>query len=315
MTVAGATLTGAVCAVVAVAALAMAVAFSRGWSPGTGKPPRPTDRRQRALEQLPLAWRERYRQLAVVAVVAGLAVWIVTGWPVHGLITAGGVLGLPFVLHPGGNAKDRIQRVEALAEWLNQLAGVHVAGLSLEQTIRSSARNAPGGVRPHVERLSARLQSNWPAEDAYRAVADELADGAVDHVVLLLQTHARDRGPGLSRALDALADSLRQQTADARAIEADRAKVRTSARWISLFVIGTVTLLMINQAYTAPYGTAQGQLLLAVLGCLFAFLLLRMQQMARPQPEPRLLAPPSGRQLADGEGRLPHDARQGGGLR
>lgn len=289
MTVLGASLLGALCALAAVAAIGLGVALARGWKPGAGRPPRPAGRAHKAFEQLPAAWRDRYRYLVVVAALAGLGVWILTGWPVHGLITAGAVLGLPFVLHPGGSAKVRIARIEALAEWLHQLASVHRAGPSLEQTIIASAPNAPGVIRAEVQRLSARLQGSWPAEDAYRALADEMADGAVDHVALLLQTHARDRGSGLSARLAELAESLLRQTADARAVEADRAKVRAPARWISLFVVGTVALLMANQAYTAPYGTAQGQLLLAGLGVLFAFLLLRMQQMARSEPEPRLL--------------------------
>lgn len=241
------------------------------------------------MEQLPVAWRQRYRPLLAVAVAAGLGVWVLTGWPVHGLVTAAAVAGLPFVLHPGGSPKARIESLEGLAEWLNQLAGVHVAGLSLEQTVRSSAPNAPEPVRAQVQQLAARLDHGWPAEDAYRALAADLDDGVVDHVVLLLQTHARDRGPGLSRALEALSESLGQQVADAREIEADRAKVRTSARWISLFVLGTVVVAMANRAYTAPYGTPQGQVLLVVLGGMFAFLLVRMHLMSRSAPQPRLL--------------------------
>lgn len=293
MTVAGTALIAALGTLVAVAAVGFVIAFARGWNParrGAGKGRRP-GRLERLTEQLPENWQRRYKPLLVAALVAGLAVWVITGWPIQGVITAACLAGLPFVLHPGGSPKLRIEALEGVAEWLHQLAGVHVAGLSLEQTIRSSAPNAPAPVRQQVQQLAMRLDHGWPAEDAYRALADDLQDGTVDHVVLLLQTHARDRGQGLSRALEALSESLSDQVADARDIEADRAKVRTAARWISLFVLGAVTLSMLNRAYTAPYGSPQGQLLLMVLGGLFALLLVRMHRMSKTEPEPRLLAP------------------------
>lgn len=292
MTVAGASLVAGLCAAVAVLAVAGMVAAWRGWTPHLRRPGTPRGRR-RALDQLPGAWRERYRYLLGAAGVVAVVVWVFTGWPVHGLVAGTVVAGAPFVLHPGGSARARIERIEALAEWLHQLASLHVTGLPLEETIRGSAASAPPGVRREVQMLATRLrpESGIPAAEAYRALADEMADGAVDHVVLLLLTHSRDRERGLSTALEALAESLGQQAADARSVEADRAKVRTSARWISFFVLGAVAVTMVNRSYTEPYGTSLGQGLLLVLAAAFAGLLVQMHRMAQADPEPRLLAP------------------------
>lgn len=290
MTIQGAVLVAVIGVLAAVAGLAGAV---RAWN---GKAPRSRPRPQKsrassAVAELPERWRRNVRPLLALAAVAGVITWAWTGYPVHGLVMAAATAGLPFVLYPGGSAAARIERLEALAMWLNQLAGVHVAGLSLEQTVRASAKSAPAALRDPVNVLSGRLQAGWPADEAYRKFADDLADGVGDHVVLLLLTHARDRGPGLSRALEALAATVGQQAADFREMEADRAKVRASARWVSVFILAIVGLTMINGSYTAPYGSPLGQMLLTVLALLFAGVLWWLRHMAQTDPDPRLLTP------------------------
>jgi Flp pilus assembly protein TadB len=283
-----------VCAVVAVLASAAGVAFARGWQPGSSRPARPATRGQRTLAALPAAWRRRYRNLVALAAGVGLLVWVVTGWPVHGLLAAAVVAGLPFTLLPDGDNKAHIARLEGLADWLQQIAGVHVVGLSLEQTIRTSAKSAPETVREPVQQLAARLENGWPAESAYAHLGHELGDGMADHAVLLLQSHARHRGAELSNALQWLALSVSEQVADLREVEAERARTRTSARLISLFMIAFITVLLINRDYTAPYGTVQGQALLMLFGGGFAFLLFRLHRMVRPVPQPRLMSGTEG---------------------
>lgn len=289
----------ACCAVLAIVALVAAVREIRGRVPDPTKPKtRMTGRIQRAKAELPEKWQRRWRHLVTTAGLVTLVVWAWTGWPVHGILAGAAVLGLPYVLNPGTAATQRIERLEALGQWLNHLAGVHQAGISLTQTIRASAKAAPTPIAPNVRALADRLRSGMEAEDAFALFADELADGVSDHVVLLFQSHAVYKGPGLSDALEALAVTIHQQAADARDIEADRAKVRKSSRMVSMVICVVVVGCMLNDAWSGWYQSPLGQIVLAVLGGLFAYTLRWLRKIARTQPDPRLIDPlPENTQL------------------
>ncbi|WP_326773003.1 type II secretion system F family protein [Streptomyces sp. NBC_01445] len=292
MTISQLALVAACCAVLTVFAAIAAVREIRGRVPDPVKPPsRLAARMRRAKAELPETWQRRWRPLVITAAVASLLVWAYTGWPVHGLLAGAAILGLPFVLHPGGAAQARIERLEALAQWLNHLAGVHTAGISLSQTVRASAKNAPGPIAPNVQRLADRLRTGMDARLAFAMFADELADGVSDHVVLLFQSHAVYKGPGLADALEALAITIHQQAADARDVEADRASVRKSSRQVSLVISVVVIGCMLNQAWSGWYASLVGQIALIVLGGLFAWTLSWLRRIARTKPDPRLLDP------------------------
>ncbi|MFJ8133387.1 type II secretion system F family protein [Streptomyces hydrogenans] len=285
-------LVAALCAVVAVLAVFAAVREARGRVVDPTKPAsRMSGRIQRARAGLPDKWQRRWRHLLTAAGIVTLVVWAWTGWPVHGLLAGAAVLGLPYVLNPGTAASLRIERLEALGQWLNHLAGIHQAGISLPQTIRASAKAAPAPIAANVQALSSRLRSGMEAEDAFALLADELADGVSDHVVLLFQSHAVYKGPGLSDALEALAVTIHQQAADARDIEADRAKVRKSSRMVSMVICVVVIGCMLNDAWSGWYQSPMGQLVLAGLGGAFAYTLRWLRTIARTEPDPRLIDP------------------------
>ncbi|MFZ3475981.1 type II secretion system F family protein [Streptomyces sp. 2.9] len=285
-------LVAACCAAVMVLAVLGAVRELRGRTVDPGKPAsRTAGRIQRAKAELPQSWQNRWRHLCAVAAGVTLAVWAWTGWPVHGLLAGAAVLGLPYVLNPGTAAVQRIERLEALGQWLNHLAGVHQAGISLPQTIRSSAKAAPAPIAPSVRALADRLRSGLDPERAFALFADELADGVSDHVVLLFQSHAVYKGPGLSAALESMAVTIHQQAADARDIEADRAKVRKSSRMVSVVISVVVVGCMLNDAWSGWYQSPLGQIILAGLGGLFAYTLRWLRKIARTQPDPRLIDP------------------------
>ncbi|MFI0742351.1 type II secretion system F family protein [Streptomyces sp. NPDC021100] len=292
MTTAQLALAAAVCAALAVLATVAAVREGRGRVPDPLKPPsRALARFRQAKADLPGEWQRRWRHLLAGAGIVTLLVWAYTGWPVHGLLAGAAVIGLPFILNPGAAAKVRIERLEALAQWLNHLSGVHTAGISLVQTIRASAKAAPAPIAPSVQALAQRLKAGMDASFAFALFADELADGVSDHVVLLLQSHAVYKGPGLADALEALATTIHQQAADARDVEADRAKVRKSARIVSIVICVVVVGCMLNDAWSGWYASPFGQIVLAVLGGAFGWTLSWLRRIARTKPDPRLLDP------------------------
>ncbi|OIJ88162.1 hypothetical protein BIV25_37290 [Streptomyces sp. MUSC 14] len=290
MTISELSLFAALFAVLAAVALVGVVREIRGRTPDPLKPRRQVAARiQRARAELPEKWQARWRYLVTVAGVVTLGVWAYTGWPVHGLLAGAAVLGLPFVLNPGVSAQARIERLEALAQWLNGLAGVHTAGIGLPATIRASAKNAPAPIAANVRALSERLRTGMEAHDAYDLFAYEMADGVFDHVVLLFQSHAVYKGRGLADALEALAVTIHEQAADARDVEADRAKVRKSARMVSIVVLVVVLGCMLNQGWSGWYETPAGQVVLALLGSGFAWTLVLLRRIARTAPDPRLI--------------------------
>ncbi|MFI6689036.1 type II secretion system F family protein [Streptomyces sp. NPDC050485] len=292
MTTAQLALVAACCAVLALLGAVAAVRELRGRVPDPFKPPsRMTGRIRRARSELPENWQHRWQHLVTTSIVVGLAVWAWTGWPVHGLLAGAAVFALPFILNPGTAAQQRIERLEAVAQWLNHLAGVHTAGISLPQTIQATAKSAPAPIASQVRALAGRLRAGAEAQDAFALFADELADSVVDHVVLLFQSHAVYKGEGLSDALEALAVTIHQQAADARDVEADRAKVRKSSRIVSVVICIVVVGCMLNQAWSGWYQSPVGQVVLAVLGGIFAWTLSWLRRIARTQPDPRLLDP------------------------
>ncbi|MGW0770766.1 type II secretion system F family protein [Streptomyces sp. NPDC002676] len=290
MTISELALFAALFAVLAALALVAVAREIRGHTPDPLKPRRQVAARiQRARAELPEKWQARWRYLLTLAGVVTLAVWAYTGWPVHGLLAGAAVLGLPFVLNPGTSAQARIERLEALAQWLNHLAGVHTAGIGLPATIRASAKNAPAPIAANVRALSERLRAGMEAHDAYDLFAYEMADGVFDHVVLLFQSHAVYKGRGLANALEKLALTIHEQAADARDVEADRAKVRKSARLVSIVVLIVVLGCMLNEGWSGWYQTPAGQVVLAFLGAGFAWTLMLLRRIARTAPDPRLI--------------------------
>lgn len=233
------------------------------------------------------AW-QRWRWL--VAGVVGMLAWLLTGWPVAGLVAAATIVGLPVLLATSQVAARDIARVEAVEDWTRRLADILVVGVGLEQAISTSQRTVPDPIRGEVSALTARLGARWPTEVALRAFADDLRDPTGDLVVAALILGHRRRGPGLARALTAVADSVAEEVAMRRRVEADRAKPRATARAVTLITLAVVAVGALNRTYLAPYGTPLGQLVLAGIAVAFIAALTWMRTLTVGRPQPRLLA-------------------------
>ncbi|MEV6758392.1 type II secretion system F family protein [Streptomyces sp. NPDC051214] len=245
---------------------------------------------QAAQAALPEAWARRYRFIVLAAALATVGSWLIWARPVHGLLAGVAVLGIPWIWNPAGTSSRQIVRLEALAEWMQQLAGVHESGGTLDSAITASATRAPHVIRPQVRLLAARLRVGANPSLAYRQFADAFADGAVDNAVMLFLTHAQDHGPGLSRALQSMASLTEQEAISLRSLDAKRAQVRTGTRWVSILSLAIAAYILTNPSWGEIYRTASGQLVMLVLGAMFAGALMGMRRLARSRPAPRLLA-------------------------
>ncbi|MFF1905876.1 type II secretion system F family protein [Kitasatospora sp. NPDC058218] len=232
--------------------------------------------------------RLRRIQLPVALIAAPLG-WLFTGIPLTALLVPLAVFGLPWLFDTTRSDTHRIERLEALSEWTQRIADVLLLGVGLNQAIVTSRRTAPAALEDEVGELAARLQARWRPEEALRAFADSLADATADKVLAALLLRAGDSGPGLARALADMADSVREEVRQRRTIEADRAKHRTTIRWLVGIIVLVVVIGSFNTDYTRPYSTALGQIVLAVVAALFVAIIAWMRALAAHPPVPRLL--------------------------
>ncbi|MFD6549704.1 type II secretion system F family protein [Streptomyces sp. NPDC058398] len=233
--------------------------------------------------------RLRRRTLAAAASVVFVVVWLVSGNFVGGVLLGAAVVGVPWLISPGQLAKERIGQLEGLSEWTQRLAGLLRLGMGLEQAMITSRQGAPEELAGQITNLSDRLRLGWRPQEALRAFAGELDDVTADKVVAALVLSVNERGPGLAQALEDLAGTVREEVAKKRAIEADRAKPRTTVRWMTIITVGVVVAGFFVPSYTRPYSTLLGQLVLALLTAGFVGVLALMRQLGSFRRIPRFL--------------------------
>jgi Flp pilus assembly protein TadB len=230
----------------------------------------------------------RTRMLALAGLAAGGCVWLVTGWLIAMVVGPLAFAGLPALLMTSEGGAS-ISRLEAMEEWTRSLAGVLTVGVGLEQAVIATLRSTPEPIRPEVATLVARLRARWTTGEALRAFADDLDDATGDLIASSLLLGASRRGGGLASVLEGLAQTVAEDVRIRRAIEADRAKPRATARWITMITVAVLVLMAFNGGYIAPYGTPLGQMILTLLLAGYIGCLLWMQKMARGTRLPRLI--------------------------
>jgi Flp pilus assembly protein TadB len=237
---------------------------------------------------LPPSARRRRRLWLGGAVVGGILVWLLSGWALAVVVLPLLVVGVPLLLSSPPTAID-VERLTAIEQWTRGMSGVLTVGSGIEHAITASLGSTPEPIVPMVGTLVARLNARWPTEEALRAFADDLNDATGDLVAATLILGAQRRGPGLAAVLDDLAATVAEEVRIRRGIEADRAKPRTTARWVTILTLGVLGVLALDREYIAPYKTPVGQLALLVFLSLYAGCLLWLRRMTRGTATPRFL--------------------------
>jgi len=266
---------------------------------GTTRPPRPPS----ALRRRVAAWwtgsgrtpmQRRGRQaLLLVALGTAVATWLLTGWPVGGLLAGLAVPGIPWLFLSGVAERRAIDRLAAVESWTRRVADIVVNGLGLQAAIVATASTAPAVIEDQVRGLAAGLQAGQPAEDALRRFADEINDYACDQVVAPLILHVNDRGEGLATVLSDISRSLAAEIEMRRTINAKRAGPRFAVRFMTGMTVAVILVGVLNPQYLVPYQTVLGQIILAVLSAIYIALMVWVRQLSLPVPRARLLAPMS----------------------
>lgn len=235
-----------------------------------GLPAKPDHEKQKAAERASELIRFAGQRGSLAAIV-GIVVLLLTQWAVAGI--AAGVLVFFWDRLFGGAGEERaaMKRVEALAGWTESLRDTIAGAVGLEQAIPASARASAPVLRPHLDALVDRLRARTPLPDALQHLADEIDDASADIIVAALILNARLRGPGLRQVLGALAKSAREEVDMRQRVMAQRASTRRSVQIVvAVSVAFVLGLSVFNREFVEPYGTAIGQVVLAVVCGLFA---------------------------------------------
>lgn len=236
-------------------------------------------------------WTPADRSRALAAIGGGFAVAVATGWPVAAILAVVAVWALPRVLGPDREHHRALARIEAVATWAELLRDTLSSAAGLEQAISVTAPVTPQPIRPQVTALAAAVRGGARLPDALRVFAADLADPTADLVVRALQQAAGYHGGQLADCLTRLADTAREQASIRMRVATKRAATRTAARVIAgTSVVMVAGLIVLNQGFLAPYSTPTGQLVLLLVGAVFAAGFWWLARASRiPQP-PRILA-------------------------
>lgn len=240
------------------------------------------------------------RQLAIrggAAATVGVLIVVLSGWVIPGLVVGGGA----FWAIGGWQSRQRssdaeIERLDALASWIENVRDVLLAGEQPVGAITSTVSACAPSIRPYVRRLAAGLGRQDP-DLVFRRFADDLDDPLADLVAAGLSIAIR-RGARTVPVLTALAEQTRQQVDRRRLVEAERAPTRREVQALT-GIMGTlvVALLVFGRSqYLDAYDTRSGQIFLSASLAGYVALIVRVQRLAAfPRPSRFLTSTPAQR--------------------
>jgi Flp pilus assembly protein TadB len=231
-----------------------------------------------------LGWR------GAIALILGALTLAATRWVVAGIGISLLALGWRSL---GGAMSERraMNRLEGLAVWTESLRDTIAGAVGLEQAIPSSLRVAAPTIRGPLENLVDRMHTRVPLPEALRRFADELDDPSADLIIAALIINARLRGPGLRDLLGALADSVREELDMRRKVGAERRATRRSVQIVVGIAVGlAVGMAIFNHEYVKVYDSPLGQVVLIVVGGLYAIGFFWLRRLANFEAPERLLA-------------------------
>jgi Flp pilus assembly protein TadB len=211
-----------------------------------------------------LGWLRRASPRAIGAAAGAAVAFAATGWPAAAL--AGGCLG---AIVPGSFAmareeRARLERREAIAEISSRLRDAIRSGVGLADALARAAENAPRALRANLRRFVSHSRVSGISEAA-QSFAQRVRDPSADLLASALATSERLGSRNLSDVLDALAEATTAQAAAVREAQAHQTRNRMSARIVAAVpILLLFAIRRVNPSYLAPFGTPEGQAVLAL---------------------------------------------------
>lgn len=225
---------------------------------------------------------------------AGLAVgfsvvlFALTGWVV---VAAFGALAGWFTPTLKNAKRERhaaIDRVDAIATWVENLRDNIAGSAGLQQALRMSGDHAPAPIRTEVRDLVLRLQHE-PVTTSLRRFAADVAHPTSDMVVgCLILASSRSAG-SLAPVLAKTAQAARDSAAMMRQIDAGRRASQSQAKLVAI-ITGLMSLTMAtgDGEFVAPYDTFGGQITLAIVCSIFTGSAVMLYRLSRPMAQQRV---------------------------
>ena len=244
---------------------------------------------RRTLPRLRVSISRRSARRTLITASAAVITLALTRWPVAVVAAALAVLFLPGITS-SRPARERAAVLEGLEQWTRRLSDLLGASRGLDEALEMSARQAAAAIEPAVTALGQRLAARTATEDALRAFAADIDDPAGDRIAAALIIATGRRGGAVREVLTSLAAMLARDVAARRDIEAERAQHRATVKWLTAFLLAFTVFAILNRAYAAPYGTAAGQAVLAMVTAMYAGGLLWLHRLGTVSAPGRFLA-------------------------
>lgn len=225
------------------------------------------------------------------AVGAGVLVWLFTGWPVGGAMTTALILTAPFFFGGAKIANERIERLEALEQWVRTLSNTMAVGVMPIQAISRSAAKAPLAIRGPVTQLANHLSTpRLDRSEVLMRFADDIDDAVGDIVVMALERAVSIRGgERVPYVLETLAAATASTVKARRAVEKERAGPRKETQTICIVLAVAVAALCAFTTYPDRYADSGGQTVLIILGAVVLLALGMMRRLSIGGQPPRIL--------------------------
>lgn len=229
----------------------------------------------------------QYGKAAGMAAV-GVAVWLVTGWPVAGLAAAAGGWLVPRTIAQSRQQKRDHAMLDATRMWLLQLRTILQAGTGLEKALRETASSArpDSPITPPLRRMADRLGWMAPA-DALERFAAEVDNHVADTAIAVLTSAMTRSSKGVAPALVGLSKWAEEDLRTLREVETSYKTLHLTRRIIlAVFGFMAAWLAVTSPDLVAPYGTLLGQIVLLAIGGLAGlalWLMIRWSTLAKPE--------------------------------
>ncbi|WP_239647063.1 type II secretion system F family protein [Nocardiopsis salina] len=176
---------------------------------------------------------------------------------------------------------------ESLATWVEQLRDMLHGAAGLHQAVSATVPVAPERIREEVRELDGRLRAGQPMEQAASIFA-RVDSNIGDLVGITLITGASRQAGDLAGMLGRLAEAARDRATTVERISASRATTSTSVRIIAAATtLMLVAMVAFNPAFLTPLGTPTGQLVLGLVGALWAAAFFWLSRLASPPRQAR----------------------------
>lgn len=207
---------------------------------------------------------------SICAIGGAAAMFAFTGWPVAGFF--GGLAGwfLLTLKNSKRHRREAIDRVDAIATWVENLRDNISGSAGLQQALRMSADHAPGPIRNEVRDLVLRLQHEAVAPSLRRFAADVAHPTSDMAVGCLILASSRSAG-SLASVLAKTAQAARDSASMMRQVDAGRSATQSQAKLVAVISgLGALFLIASRREFVAPYGTFGGQIALFIICTVFA---------------------------------------------